>query len=83
MNWISVKEKLPSFDENDKHFACLVSKHPYEPIFGYCIEEQIPQAITKMVGIVFYDLLNKDWIKRDSYGEITHWCPLPTIHKVE
>lgn len=82
MNWISVNEKLPSCVEKDKHFACLVSKFPSEPIIGHCVEFQMPAVMTEMVGIIFFDILSKDWIKKDSYGEITHWCPLPSFKKL-
>jgi len=68
MEWISVKDRLPSKDM--KNIVCLINENPILAMVHdatFCLKD----------GRVSFYWPQKQWIKDKYFGEITHWMPLP------
>lgn len=68
MEWISVKDKLPT--KNDKDVVCLINGYP---MLGIVTDANLFLGNEQ----IYFYWPNGKWLKNNYYAEITHWMPLP------
>lgn len=68
MEWISVKERLPT--KEHREIVCLINKRPIP-----CLVHDATLSFS--LNSLSYHWPTRQWIKDKYFAEVTHWMPLP------